>query len=669
MNNPTQHRNWILGIRGRVAGAALALAILLGLAAVAAGPAQAQTYSESVLHMFTGPPDGAALQEGAVQDAEGNLYGTTFYGGDSACNTPYGCGTVFKLAPPVAPSVTWTETVLYGFTGTGGDGADPWTWLVRDAKGNLYGTTRRGGDLSCINGVGNPGCGVVFELSPEPRGGCPSGSNTGTGWCETVLHTFTESPDGAAPEKSLLLDAKGNIYGITRDGGACRSCGAVFMLSPPVAPSVTWTETVLYSAPPGEPGGLLRDTKGNLYVPTSDGGTYGNGTAFMLAPPVPPGVTWTETTLYSFTGGTDGGFIGESLLQDKQGNLYGIARTGGDLACESPDGDGCGAVYKLSPEPRGGCPSGSNTGNGWCETVLYSFTGGANGVEPGGLLRDTQGNLYGTTEGGGDLSCYAPNGCGTVFKLATTGKLTVLYTFTNEADGVGSGVFLRDAKGNIYGAAYAGGDLSCTTEGNGGTVIGCGTVFKLTPATATTTTLSSSPNPSTYGEAVTFTAVVTPAPPDGETVSFMKGTTVLGTGTLSGGSASFATSTLKVGTNAINAVYGGDSNFASSKSKAVSQLVVKATTTTALTSSLNPSKVGQSVTFTASVVPQFSGTVTGKVAFYDGTTLLKTVVLSGGVAKLTTKTLTSGTHTITATYGGSTSFDGSSSAPLTQTVN
>ncbi|HLM81912.1 MAG TPA: choice-of-anchor tandem repeat GloVer-containing protein [Terriglobales bacterium] len=669
MNNPTQHRSWILGISRQVAGAALALAIILVPAVLATGSEQAQTYTESVLHTFTGPPDGAGPQEGVVEDAQGNLYGTTFYGGDSACNTPYGCGTVFKV------DTTGKETVLYSFTGTGGDAAEPWVDLVL-AKGNLYGTTRRGGDLSCINGVGNPGCGVVFRLSPEPSGGCPSGSNTGTGWCETVLHTFTESPDGAAPEKGLLLDAKGNLYGTTRDGGACGSCGAVFMLSPPAAPSVTWTETVLYSTPPGEPGGLLRDTQGNLYVPTSDGGAYGNGTVFMLAPPVAPSVTWTETTLYSFTGGADGSFIGESLLQDAQGNLYGIAREGGDTACTN----GCGTVYKLSPEPSGGCPSGSNTGNGWCETVLYSFTGGTNGWEPStdSLLRDAQGNLYGTTDYGGDLACNAPNGCGTVVKLAppvppsVPWTKTVLYTITNEADGVGTGSLVRDVKGNMYGAAYAGGDLSCTTIVPGGTAIGCGTVFKLSPATATTTTLTSSPNPSTYGQAVTFTATVTSklgAPPDGETVSFMEGKTVLGTGTLSSGSASFTTSTLKVGTNSITAVYGGDSNLASSKSKAVKQVVGKATTTTALTSSLNPSSVGQSVTFTTSVTPEFSGTVTGTVAFYDGTTKLKTVTLSGGEAKYTTSKLVSGSHSITATCNGSTSFDGSSSAPLAQKVN
>jgi hypothetical protein len=196
-------------------------------------------------------------------------------------------------------------------------------------------------------------------------------------------------------------------------------------------------------------------------------------------------------------------------------------------------------------------------------------------------------------------------------------------------------------------------------------------VSKMYIAPGTTTTLSSSPNPSTYGQAVTFTAVVTSglgAPPDGETVSFTKGKTVLGTGTLSGGTATFTTSALPVGTDKVTAVYGGDANFAGSTSKAVSQVVSKATTTATLTSSLNPSNVGQAVTFTASVTPEFGGTVTGTVSFYDGATLLKTVSVSGGTAKFTTKTLTAGMHTIKAMYNGSTSFDGSS-ASLTQTVN
>jgi hypothetical protein len=168
-----------------------------------------------------------------------------------------------------------------------------------------------------------------------------------------------------------------------------------------------------------------------------------------------------------------------------------------------------------------------------------------------------------------------------------------------------------------------------------------------------------------------FTATVNSkvgAPPDGETVSLMRGKTVLGTGTLSGGSATLMSSALTAGTDAVTAVYGGDTNFATSTSKAVGQVVSKATTATTLTSSPNPSNPGQAVTFTASVTPEFGGKVTGTVTFYDGSTVLKTVALSGGAAKFTTKTLAVGTPTIKATYNGSTDFDGSS-ASLTQTVN
>ena len=189
---------------------------------------------------------------------------------------------------------------------------------------------------------------------------------------------------------------------------------------------------------------------------------------------------------------------------------------------------------------------------------------------------------------------------------------------------------------------------------------------------STTTALTSSPNPSIYGQSVTFIAVVTSSlgapPPDGETVTFMKGTTVLGTGTLSGGSASLSTSALPVGANNIAAVYGGDANLVGSKSKLMNQVVNKATTVTALASSQNPSSSGQPVTFTAIVTPQYSGTVNGYVTFYDGTTALRTEYLSGGVAKCTISTLTSGSHGVTATYGGNVDLNGSS-ASLTQTVN
>jgi hypothetical protein len=188
---------------------------------------------------------------------------------------------------------------------------------------------------------------------------------------------------------------------------------------------------------------------------------------------------------------------------------------------------------------------------------------------------------------------------------------------------------------------------------------------------STTTTLTSAPGSSIYGQTALFTATIMSSigtPPDGETVTFELGATVLGTGTLSGGTATSSYSGLGVGTKSIKAVYGGDANFAASTSKADSQVVGKATSTTTLGSAANPSNFRQSVTLTATVAPQFSGTPTGSVVFKVGTKTLKTVTLSGGVARYTTSTLAAGVHNITATYNGSTDFT-TSSGSVTQTVN
>jgi poly(3-hydroxybutyrate) depolymerase len=187
--------------------------------------------------------------------------------------------------------------------------------------------------------------------------------------------------------------------------------------------------------------------------------------------------------------------------------------------------------------------------------------------------------------------------------------------------------------------------------------------------TATATTISSSLNPSAYGQAVTFTAVVSPQPPNGETVTFEQGSLVLGTGSLTGGKATFSISTLSVGTEDVYAVYGGDSTFKSSSSAKVPQVVNAAGTTTTVVSSQNPVNVGQSVTFTARVTPQFSGTVTGNVAFYSGSTKLGQVSLSGGVASITTTSLTGGNDSITATYKGTSSFASSTSSVLSEVVD
>jgi len=514
MNNPIHHRSWILGTSRRAAGAALALAIMLVPAVLAPGSAQAQTYTESVLYSFTGAPDGASPEGSLVLDAKGNLYSTTYHGG--ADNQ----GTVFMVG------ATGKETVLYSFTGfTGtGDGSGPAAGLVRDSQGNLYGTTVSGGAYTD---------GTAFELDTAGQ--------------ETVLHSFgAYAGDGVMPGAPLVRDAQGNLYGTT-GGVDISQWGTVFEVD------AAGNETVLYSfkGPPDGAApftaGLVQDPQGNLYGTTFGGGLQGCsqgyegcGTVFKVD------LSGNETVLYRFTG-TDGDGANPyaGLLLDKQGNLYGTTEYGGT--------SGDGTVFELD-----------TTGK---ETVLFSFNWRQASNPLGVPLADAQGNLYVTASSGGSP------GCGAVIKLDTAHNMTVLYTFTGTG---GDGAYpeaglTQDAKGNLYGTTWGGGDLECNAP------TGCGTVFKLTAAarTKTTTTLTSAPNPSTYGEAVTFTAVVAPVPPDGETVSFMKGKTVLGTGTLSGGTATFVTSTLKVGTTSVTAVYGGDSEFNGSKSKPVKQVVEK----------------------------------------------------------------------------------------------
>jgi uncharacterized repeat protein (TIGR03803 family) len=601
---------------------ALTLALLSALLLAAARPAQTQT--ETVLYNFFPPggygDDGAYPYAGLTSDGAGNLYGTTHSGGScgESCQPPNPAGTVFELSPNGYGG--WNETILYSFCSAPNcaDGSGPfYANLIFDSAGNLYGTAAYGG----ANGAG-----VLFKLSPA-----------GAGWEETVLYNFCSQSgctDGAYPVTGPIFDQAGNLYGTT--GGAGQGPAVVFELSPSAG---GWTEQAIYSIPTGNSwAGLVMDAAGNIY------GTSATN-EFELSPNGSGG--WTPTVI-----GTLGGAEGTPVL-DKAGNLYGTTNSGG--------ADNCGVVYKLTPAINGK----------WSEKILHTFKNyGIDGCSPfGGIVLDAAGDIYGTTYFGGSF------GAGTVFEVATpvgagSHKTSVLWSF-NGTDGESPlGSLILDSAGNLYGTADEGG----STNGEGVDGNGFGVVFELSQVPhkiATATTLVSSPNPSSVGQAATFTAGVSSTagtPPNGETVSFMKGTKILGKGALSGGSASFTTSTLKVGTDPITAVYGGDSNFGGSTSNAVSQVVNRASTTTTLASSLNPSNSGQSVPFTATVAGQFGGKVTGSVTFLDGTTPLKTVSLSGGEAEYTTSKLTEGTHTITATYNGSKDFT-ASSASLTQTVN
>ena len=404
------------------------------------------------LHSFTGQPDGANPQASLIQDSAGNFYGTTTNGGTS------GLGTVFKL------DASGTETIVYSFAGQP-DGANPQAGLVLNAGGNLYGTTTSGGTANF---------GTVFKVDPTGKA--------------TILYSFTGAADGSKPLAGLVTDSSGDFYGTTDLGGAS-GAGVVFKVD------TTGKETVLHSFTGGTDGAfpradLLLDASGNFYSATSGGGTFdcltggshstGCGTVFKLD------TTGTETVLYSFLGknaGPDGAFPAAALVRDSSGNLYGTTFEGGTgsgpcyvIAMNPPQPPAdiyCGTVFKLDA--------------GGAETVLHRFTGAPDGVGPHGpLVSDGTGNLYGTTFYGGTGGCVESGGrpgvppvvvgCGTIFKIDSSGNETVLYNFTGGSDGGGPQAGLKlDGQHNLYGTTYYGG------------MSNAGTVFQFTPGTAPTT--------------------------------------------------------------------------------------------------------------------------------------------------------------------------------------
>ncbi len=414
---------------GRSISMLIALAIVTFVSAAAIS-AQAQTFT--VLHTFTGPPDGGFPNGGLILDSKGNLYGTTAEGGTGSCDG--GCGTVFKLTP------FGREIVLYSFTGTNGDGMYPQGELVRDAAGNLYGTTYGGGTSgTACNGKG---CGTVYMLDPAGN--------------ETVLYNFSGGVDGATPWAGVVRDAEGNLYGTTHLGGVY-NWGTVFMVD------TSGNETVLHSfdGPAGDGGdvsaGLILDSAGMLYGTTQGGGIFdsrclpdleiGCGTVFQIT------TSGDETVLYDFTGHYDGNTPSGKVVRDYVGNLYGTSQP-------QPDGaGGLGTIFRINTEGK--------------FKVLHTFTGGANGADPfAGLVRNPAGDLFGTTYqgGGGGTACQTfEGGCGIAFEFSHTGVFSVLHSFTGGADGGWLFAPLAlDSKGNLYGTASIGG-------------LGDGTVFKITP--------------------------------------------------------------------------------------------------------------------------------------------------------------------------------------------
>jgi uncharacterized repeat protein (TIGR03803 family) len=381
-----------------VSGALATMALLTFAVSLAAAQpsAQAAGRTEQALYSFTGPSgDGLFPTTSLTQDSAGNLYGTTSQGGGPGC-PPLGCGTAFKLSP------SGKETILYSFGSTLASGIGP-NGLVIDGAGNLYGTTFNGGNNLL------PG-GVIFEIA-----------SSGT---ETTLYTFDpENYDGGNPSSTLLLDSSGNLYGTTQNWGES-VYGTIFKLD------ANGNYSSLYSFN-GEPDGaypyrsrLVMDSSGNLYGLTYEGGLYNHGALFEL------NTAGVETILYNFTGGSDGGNPLGDLVIDSAGNFYGVTSVGGT--------NGNGVIFEVSSAGE--------------ESTLYAFGRGLEGQPQSGVLMDAAGNLYGTTTFGGS------DNRGSVYRLTSAGKLNLLYSFSGGNDGGRPyGGLLRDANGDLFGTTIDGG--------------------------------------------------------------------------------------------------------------------------------------------------------------------------------------------------------------------
>lgn len=362
---------------------------------------------QQVLHSFTGTPDGSAPVAPLVADKNGNLYGTTWFGGANSM------GCLFELSPTQSG---WQETVLHSFTG-GGDGAYPIAGLIVDQNGNLYGTALEGGSV---------GVGDVFELAPSQ-----------SGWTFTVLYNF-HGDDGADPSYGkLVLDKNGALYGATQLGGSS-GVGTIFKLTPSQS---GWKERVLYSFTDAEvyPYGVVMDGHGNLFG-TTPGGGNNLGNVFELAPQ--QNGEWTFSVLFTFQGGEQGAYLSSGVILDNDGNLYGTTSQGGS--------SGLGLIFQLVPQ------------NGtWTENVLHVFDYG-DGFSPDSLVFDPKGNLFGETENGNMGGYCAYPGCGVLFELSPSGSnwdYSLIFNFDgSDGSGPEGGLLLRSD--SLFGTTVAGGSAN-----------------------------------------------------------------------------------------------------------------------------------------------------------------------------------------------------------------
>jgi uncharacterized repeat protein (TIGR03803 family) len=413
----------------------ITLLALLVIGAVTT-PVHAQTYT--VLHAFTASPDGA-IPNPIIRDAHGNLYGTTKYGGLASCGEG-SCGTVFKI------DSAGRESVLYNFEG-GSNGTNPVAGLVQDAAGNLYGTTQGNGFIG--------GQSVIFKVNPKGQ--------------QTVLYVADDSK-ASSLDSPLALGPDGNLYGMSPYGGHVNcnkgtGCGTLFKITPRGKFTVLHAFTEKEGIQPE--GGVVLDGKGNIYGTAIHGGKLacdfpgwgqprgtGCGTIYKLDS------NGALTVLHSFTGPKDGSYpLG--LTIDFAGNLYGIAESGGDVIKKTNYAYGLGTVFKVDTSGK--------------FSVLFTFTPNTtrNAVYATHLAMDSKGNLYGLQQYN---NCTKGGGC--LFRIDSKGKYTDLYDF--EGLGEGGDGFLPvgvvfGSHGDVYGSMFIGGvdEPDCTN--------GCGTVFHLDP--------------------------------------------------------------------------------------------------------------------------------------------------------------------------------------------
>jgi uncharacterized repeat protein (TIGR03803 family) len=352
----------------------------------------------------------------------GELYGTTYFGGAA------GVGDIYELMPPSSPGGAWTETTLYAFSYAVGTPQNPQAGVVIGRNGVLYGTVQFAGTSpNCLFRSVSYGCGAVYSLTPP--------ASSGGTWTYQTLYIFQGGNDGAIPLAGLAIGRNGELYGTTYAGGpgsACTGhnfhypgfvpqstgCGTVFELDPPASPGDDWTETVLYSFTAGSDGGFPNAVvyqdgalDGTVTVggnPTNCAGV-GCGGVFRLSPPAAPGDSWTEKVIYNFMNVPDGLFPGAGVVIGNDGTLYGTTLDGGDKdACiQFP---GCGVVFQLRPPEY--------PDQDWREKVLHRFTATDGWRPTAGVVIGEDWNLYGTTYYGGSTTNCA-YGCGVVFRVST----------------------------------------------------------------------------------------------------------------------------------------------------------------------------------------------------------------------------------------------------------